>query len=265
MGREVTSFRNLDDLQDVMAKNSIVVRKKDALDLPETTDVRVPVTLSPREQRAYDEMKRDLATLIGDGLTTVPNRLAQMMRLRQITAGHAPTDDGRVVETGTSKIDTIKSIVHDTLAGESRIVVFALFKHEIAALAKSLDKTGTEVLVVDGSTPDATRLKYRRRFGSGEKARIVLVAQIKTISLAVNELVTASHAVFASLSQQRDDLVQARDRLHRIGQAKPCTYWFPLARGTIDEVIFESHETRTSVESAVLDHIRGTHNERKAS
>lgn len=258
MGREVVSYQNLDELQDIMADNSIVVKKEDAdIDLPEMTDVEVPVVLSPKEQKAYDTMKRDLQTSLASGvLATAPNKLTQMMRLRQITAGHLPDSNGVVQTVGTSKIDTIKSLVHDTLEGESRVVIFAVFRHEVQALADGIRRKGTEVLVIDGRTPQDERLRLRQKFGSSDPARLVLIAQVKTISLSVNELVTANHAIFATLSQQRDDLVQARDRLNRIGQERPCTFWYVLARGTVDEVVLHAHQNRTNLESAVLAHIR---------
>ena len=81
------------------------------------------------------------------------------------------------------------------------------------------------------------------------------MAQIKTMSLAVNELVTASHAIFGSLSQQRDDYIQARDRLDRIGQTQPVTFWHVIVPGTVDEVILKSHRDRTDLENAMLRHI----------
>src|SRR5690606_19795637 len=46
MGKEVIGYRNLDEMQSIMAKNSVVVRKADALDLPQTMDVEVPVLLN---------------------------------------------------------------------------------------------------------------------------------------------------------------------------------------------------------------------------
>lgn len=258
MGREIIRYINLDRLQAIMSDNSIVVKKEDALDLPKTKDVVVPITLDQREQRIYDDMKKDLSTrLSGSTTASVPNRLTQMLRLRQITAGHLPDDLGQVQRIGTSKIDAVRSLANDTLEGEKRVVVFALFKHEIEDLAKALQVDGTDVLVIDGRTPDDKRLAIRRRFGSDDPRRIILVAQVQTISLSVNELVTASHAIFATLSQRRDDVVQARDRLNRIGQTKPSTFWFVLARGTVDEVIYKSHEERTNLESSILRHIQG--------
>lgn len=256
MGREVIAYCNLDEMQAIMAENSIVVKKEDALDLPATVDVEVPVVLSAKEQRIYDEMKQDLATELDSGTASSGNRLTQALRLRQITAGHLPDDAGIVQTVGDSKVRTIASIANDTLEGEKRIVVFGVFRHEMQALAEALQAPGTEVLVIDGSTTQAERLALRQRFGSDDPARLILVAQIKTISLSVNELVTASNAIFASLSQQRDDLIQGRDRLNRIGQERPMTFWFPLARGTIDEVIYASHQARTDLEAAVLKHVR---------
>lgn len=258
LGREVVSYRNLDHMQEIMAERSSVARKAEALDLPATTDVIVPVNLSAGETRAYADMKRDLAVNLGGGhLASSQSRLVMMLRLRQITAGHLPDDAGTVVRVGDSKARTIASIVNDTLAGEKRIVVFAVFRQEIADIVEAVSQKGTVVEKIDGTVPSEKRIAIRRRFGSDDPARIVLVAQIKTLSLAVNELVTASHAVFASLPQQRDDLIQARDRLNRIGQTRPVTFWYALAPKSVDEVMFRSHSARTNLERDMLRHIMG--------
>src|SRR3546814_14304698 len=135
-----------------MARNSIVVRKEDALDLPETVDGKVPVHLSPREQAAYDQMKDQLAAVLGGGnLATVPNRLAQMMRLRQITSGYVPDDNGVTRTIGDSKVAAARAIVCDTLAGESRVVVFAHFRQEISDLEAAYRKAGPTGRIGRGS------------------------------------------------------------------------------------------------------------------
>lgn len=258
LGREVIGYRNLDELQDILAERATVVRKEDALDLPKTTDVMIPVELSPRETKVYAEMKKSLAADLGDGgMVTVGSRLTQMMRLRQITSGHVPDDSGEVQEVGRSKVNTIRSLVQGTLAGEKRVVVFCQFTHEIDALREALKESGTEVQVITGSTLKEERLAMRKRFGSDAPGRIVLVAQITTMSLAVNELVTASNAVFGSWTLKRDEYVQARDRLNRLGQTRPVTFWHVLVPGTVDEVIYRSHQNRTNLETAVLRHIMG--------
>ena len=262
MGREVKGFKNLDEMQTIMAQNASVARKRDALpDLPKDKDVEVPILLTPRELQAYNEMKKGLAAQLQAGglqtSATAGSRLTQILRLRQITSGHLPDDNGNLHVLGDSKVDAIDSVVNDTLAGEDRVVVFCYFVHEIHALKQRLERKGTEIMTIDGDTPGDDRIAMRKKFGDRKTypGRIVMIAQIRTMSLAVNELVTASHAVFGSLPQTRDDIIQARDRLNRIGQVLPTTFWFVLAPGTIDTVIFKSYKEKTSLEAAVLAHI----------
>lgn len=258
-GQQVVGYQNLAEMQDIMARNSIVVRKEDALDLPETMDVSVPVHLSPREAAAYESMKGQLAAVLANGSqATVPNRLAQMMRLRQITSGYVPDDNGVTQVIGDSKVAAARGIVCDTLAGEHRVVVFAHFRQEIADLAEAIRKgepKTTRIVQITGDTPPHERQSIRETFGGPSAGRIILIAQMRTMSLAVNELVSASHAVYTSLSERRDDWVQSRDRLHRIGQKRSVTFWNVLVPGSVDEVIYHAHLTRESVEDAVLRYI----------
>jgi len=258
MGRQIVAFTNLEELQEIMAKRAIVVRKQDALDLPPVTYTVVPVDLSAKEKAAYKAMKKDLVVQLGNDVAMVQNRLTVMMRLRQITSGYLPDSAGNVHQIGTSKLDTIKSLVNDTLEGENRVVVFCQFTHEIDELSKRLAHPGTEVLTIQGSTKDSERIAIRKRFGSQDPTRLILVAQVKTLSVAVNELITASHVVFGSMSLQRDDYIQAVDRLNRLGQTKPVTVWHVNAPRTVDDVIMTSHKERTDLEAAVLAHIYNT-------
>lgn len=261
MGREYIGFHDIDVMEEIMAQNAVVARKEEALDLPPTTTVVVPVELSVEEKIAYQQMADNLAISMPTLSTTATNFLTQMMRLRQITSGFVPDDDGTVRQVGDSEAQVIRSLVHDTLVGEKRIVIFAYFTDEIALLERVLRKVGTEVMTITGGTPVEERALMRKRFGSDDPQRMVMVAQVKTMSLAINELVTSSHAIFGSLSQQRDDLIQARDRLDRIGQTKPVTFWMCVAPGTVDEVILKSHEERTNLEDAILHHVQKIHEE----
>jgi SNF2 family DNA or RNA helicase len=258
LGKEVTGFKNLDALQDTMAERAIVVRKEDALDLPPTTESIMRINLSPAEKKAYADMRKALALSLADGtLMTAPNPLVQMLRLRQITSGYV-TDDvtGQHVQIGDAKARAIASLVNDTLAGEARVVIFAHFRADVAAIAKRVEDS----VIITGDTSAHERQAIRKRFAAvddPDHERMVLVCQMRTMSLAVNELVTASHAVFASLSERRDDLIQARDRLNRIGQTRPVTYWMAIAPGTVDQVMLDAHQNRTNLESAMLRHIKG--------
>lgn len=260
-GKGIGGFINQKDLKKRVAKRSNVVRKEDALDLPPVVDVDVHITLSPRERKAYNEMRDDLAAEMADGsLLEAPNALAKIMKLRQITAGFVRDTEAEETHViGTTKQKAVCEIVNTTLANENRIVVFAYFKTECANLAAALKAKGRTVEVITGETSADERLDIRQRFGdvSGNPQQMVLVAQARTMSISVNELVTAQHAVFASLSERRADWVQARGRLDRNGQTgQKVTFWNVYAPDTTDQIMLEKHKERGDLEKALLDHIR---------
>ena len=263
-GKGIAGYVNLEELNSRVAERSMVTTKAEALDLPPVVDVDVHVQLSPKEIKAYNQMRDDLAAELDNGtLLEAPNALAKMMKLRQITAGFAKdTETGDVHIIGDAKRKAVKEVCETTLAGENRIVVFAYFRSEVTMLAEMLSKApGVTVEYVNGSTPSNERLAIRQRFAdvSGNPGRRILVAQARTMSLSVNELVVAQHAVFASLSERRDDLVQARGRLDRNGQGgSKVTFWNVQVPGTIDEVMFRTHMERGSMEKSLLDHIKNS-------
>lgn len=265
-GKDFTEFNNEIDLRDRVAERSHVVLKADALDLPPYSDVDVHVTLTSPEERAYKQMALELLAELDSGeLLEAPNALAKMMKLRQIAAGFIKdTETGEIHDIGSTLRKGIREVVTTQLVAEDRVVVFLYFKHEIAMFAEELRKAEkragrkTTVEVIDGDVKAKQRLAIRGRFGdvSGNPERTILVAQARTMSLSVNELVTASHAVYGSLSERRDDWVQSRDRLYRKGQEKPVTFWNVFAPDHIGEIMRDRHLDRGSMEKALLDHIK---------
>lgn len=259
-GKGISAYQNLDDLNNRIAERSHVVLKEDALDLPPVTDIDIHIHLNPAERKAYDEMASQLAAELASGeLIEAPNALAKMMKLRQIAAGFVrDTTTGEVHVVGHSMQDAVAEVVNIQLAGEKRVVVFAYFKSECAAIADRLKQKGRIVEVVTGQTKASERLAIRRRFAdvSGNPEPIVLVAQARTMSISVNELITARHAVYASMSERRNDWTQSRDRLNRKGQTSPVTFWNVFCPNTVGEVMLESHKEKGNLERRLLNHIQ---------
>lgn len=260
-GKGIGGFQNLDDLNSRVAERAMVVRKEDALELPPVTDVDVHVQLSPREAKAYQEMAEDLVAEMDDGsMVEAVNALAKMMKLRQVAAGFVKdSDTGEVHVIGDSLRKAVKEVAEVTLAGEQRLVVFAYFRSECAMLAESLKQKGVTVELITGSTPVNERIAIRQRFAdvSGNPQRTILVAQQRTMSLSVNELVVAQNAIYASMSERRDDWVQSRGRLDRNGQVgNHVTFWNCYTPGLIGNIMLDRHKDRGDLEAALLDHIK---------
>lgn len=261
-GKGIGGFQNEIELKDRVAERSMVVLKTDALpDLPPVQDIDVHVTLTPREMKAYEEMAEDLAAEMENGdFVEAVNVLAKLMKLRQIAAGFVKdTETDEVHIIGNSLRKAVKEVVDVQLAAEKRVVVFAYFRSECALLAEALKAKGQTVELITGQTKSSERLAIRRRFGdvSGNPERTILVAQQRTMSLSVNELVTAQNAVYASMSERRDDWVQSRGRLDRNGQkGQHVTFWNCFTPSLIGEIMLDRHKDRGNLEKALLDHVR---------
>lgn len=256
------NYTNLEDLNARIAERSMVVRKRDVLDLPPVQDIEVPITLTNAEQGAYKSMREELLAELESGeLLEAPNALAKIMKLRQITSGYLKnTETGERHVLGKTKMNRALDLVNTTLLGEKRIVIFAHFKPECAAVAEALKAKGRTVEVITGDTKTKDRLDIRQRFRDlkNNPEQIVLVAQARTMSISVNELVTAQHAIYMSYSERRADWVQSRDRLDRNGQkGNSVTFWNVIVPGTVDEIMLRNHKRRGDLEKELLDHIRG--------
>lgn len=258
-GKQVLGFRNLDWLENRMAERSHALSKEECLDLPPVTHVDVPVRLSDKEQRAYDKVRKEMVVALENGeLMSTPSMLINRLRLRQLTCGFAKEDDtGDIQWLGTSRIDSAVDLITDLLDGSNRVVVFGWARAEIEALKERL---GPVAHLITGQASDVERLRLRQVFGDvkSHPEKMVLIAQWRTISLGINELVTASHGVMMSLTEQREDVLQAIGRLDRPGQLSPVTFHWLLVRGTVDEVVRRSHLERTDLERSILDYLRET-------
>lgn len=264
MGKEIMGYHHLDDLQRRMGACSMVVRKEDALDLPPTMEIVHKFAMEPAEERAYRKMLDDLLVLLDSGaVMSAPSRLTQMLRLRQIVSGYVRADGATAYKyIGEGRLHATLELLQDLCATEHRLVVFAWGRPEVDRLVERINSAknlnGFVAHAITGDTSDAERMRLRKKFAeTDDPNRLILVCQWRTVSLGINEFVSASHAIFLSLSQQRDDLIQGKARLDRQGQTKPVTFHYVECPGTIDSVIRKSHTDRTDLESAILSHIRG--------
>lgn len=257
LGKQIMGWKNLDWLEARMAQRSHAMPKSECLDLPPVTHVDVPVRLSDREQKAYDKIKKEMVLALADGeMMSAPSMLVLRLRLRQLTCGFAKEDDtGEIQWLGHSRVDSAVDLIQTLLESQDRVVVFGWALAEIKLLKERL---GDVAHLITGATSDAERISLRQQFGDTKKhpQKMVLVAQWRTISLGINELVTASHGVVMSLTQQREDILQAIGRLDRPGQTEPVTFHWLQVRGSVDTVIQQSHLEKTDLEQGLLKYLR---------
>ena len=253
-GHEVVGFRHMDEL--VRKEHAIALRvtKAECLDLPAQTFVRRYVELEPAARRLYDQIARaSCAELESGGRVTAPIVLTRLLRLMQLTGGFVQPDGGdRAQQAGSAKLDALADILEDYVqeAGQ-KLVVFARFRPESAAICRLLEGRGIRYGRIDGEVPMDQRGAVVEEFQSDPAVK-VFVAQIQTAGLGIT-LHAASAAVFYSLDFNYANYAQALARIHRIGQDRPVTYIHLLAGQTVDERVLDALERKEDLARTIVD------------
>ncbi len=229
------------------------VRKEEALDLPEKVDQIREVTLSVREQKAYDEMEQHLVTEVEGEEIAAQVALTKLMKLRQATSGFFYNKDGDSVEIGNStKLKELEEILEEL--GPQPVIIWVQFHQEVEAIEKLLtEKYGTDqVATLYAGTRDKEDSINRFK---NNRVRY-LIAHPKSAGHGLT-FVNCSVMVFYSLDYSYETHAQARDRIHRIGQKTSCLYIYITARGTIDEVLLKVLQRKQNLQEAVHALVRG--------
>jgi SNF2 family DNA or RNA helicase len=261
-GRQIVGWRDIEDMEERMARKSSVVYTRDCHDLPELRVQKHVFELSPAERRAYDEMRRDLLTVVEDDTITATNKLVSVLRLRQVTSGFLPNEDGVERQVGTTRQELALGLIENLLASEKRIVVFAWSKHEVDSVYVALATArpwDTAVYRIAGDVSSAAREAALKCFADPTfNDRAVMVAQCDSLNSGTNALVGASHVLYLSLTNNAGVWQQSLARLHRPGQTADKVVAHVLqAANSIDQHMLDSLEGRVDMQQALMEHVKG--------
>lgn len=222
-------YTRVREIQEVMGKVSFRITKEECLGLPEKMPDELWRVKLPREAaKPYRQMARDSA--IPDLDTLAGNPLTRSLRLRQMASGFLDTDSGDRVEYGTEKLGVLEEYLKER---EGKTVVFCDFRHSIDAVSGMLVKNGIGHVVLDGRQRDKGVWKeFQDRPGIK-----VIVCQYQSGSAGI-DLYAADTCVFFEPTLSSNLNEQAKDRIHRVGQKRACSYIYLIAQGTIEQAIY---------------------------
>lgn len=251
---QIVGYRNMETL--VQKEHSIAYRvtKKECLDLPSETFVNRYVKFSSAERKVYDQLRRaSFAELDGGDSITAATVLTRLLRLAQLTGGFLRADEADAPQqVGRAKLDALADIIEDYVVDNGgKLVIFARFRCEIAAIENLLRLKGIRYGSIYGDVPQAERGGIVEDFQTNPET-MVFVAQIQTAGLGIT-LHAASVAVFYSLDFNMSNYAQALARIHRIGQQRPVTYIHLLMENSVDEKIMEALSSKQDIAAYIVD------------
>lgn len=174
-------------------------------------------TLHCKPPKEYKVFQKNDFVILKDGTELVgDSSLAKLLRERQLCGMYCK-----------DKLDSFKDFVESC---RDRIIVFYNFKEELKQLQEVCEKAKRPVSVINGSKKDLTAYE-------AQNDAITLV-QYQAGAMGLN-LQKANYEAFFTPPLSSELYEQAKKRIHRIGQTKPCFYYCFTCKGSVEEKIYK--------------------------
>ncbi|KAM9248881.1 SWI/SNF-related matrix-associated actin-dependent regulator of chromatin subfamily A-like protein 1 isoform 4-T7 [Dugong dugon] len=148
--------------------------------------------------------------------------------------------------TAETKIPSVIEYILDLLeSGKEKFLVFAHHKVVLDAITNELERKHVQHIRIDGSTPSADRDNLCEQFQLSER-HAVAVLSITAANMGLT-FSSADLVVFAELFWNPGVLIQAEDRVHRIGQTNSVGIHYLVARGTADDYLWPMIQEKLKV------------------
>lgn len=148
--------------------------------------------------------------------------------------------------TAEAKLQAIMEYITDMLeCGREKFLVFAHHKLVLDHITGELHKKGVDFIRIDGATPSAERQQRCEKFQYSSKS-CVAVLSITAANMGLT-LHSADLVIFAELFWNPGVLIQAEDRVHRIGQTSSVNIHYLVAKGTADDHLWPMIQAKMNV------------------
>jgi len=230
---------NLPLLQQRLYRTVLVRRRKDQVLKYLPPKVRQILYLDPETEAVTPLGKESAwATLLGISPSDSPEAVYD--RLIAVSGGFEEISQIRR-ELGVAKLPTVIRYLRTVLDQKDKVVVFGHHHDVIQGLQ---DAFADEAVSLTGETPAAARGELVRRFQEDPKVRL-FVGSIQAAGLGLT-LTAADLAVFAELDWVPANMLQAEDRLHRIGQERPVHIQLLVVNESLDARIVRCWPRRSA-------------------
>ena len=208
----ITGYKHTEHLKKKLASyGCIFMKTSEVLELPEQTEQKI-FFKSTKEYRYFIKnsyLMFDDVELVGD------NSLTKMLYARQLCGQYHK-----------EKLQGLRDLVEST---QDRLIVFYNFTAELDVMQRVLNDLNRPYSVVNGQKKDLTA--YENANDS------ITFIQYQAGAMGGNYQ-KANKIIYYTLPLGKgscDLWEQSKKRIHRIGQAKPCFYYYLLVKGTVEE------------------------------
>lgn len=222
---------------------------------PEIVVNNVEVALPTKARKVYDDLEKEMITLLGDGEDAVvaASKGVLVGKLRQVANGGLYYErEGKRLdeELHMEKAEAVRDLVEE-LQGEPLLVAYD-FKHDLARLQKVL---GKDVPIMGNGNNSRKDMDLERAWNRGELP--VMLANPQSVGHGVNLQEKCRHVCWHSLTYDYEVYSQFNDRVARQGNPYDrVTVHHIVARHTVDKDVLVVLAAKEGTERRLFEALR---------
>jgi len=227
-----------------------IIKKEECLDLPPFVMTEIQVGMSPKQTKAYLEMKRDFITYLKDEACVATMALTKATRLMQIVSGFAKLDSGDEIRfKGNPRVKAFEELLQNI---SSKIIVWASFKSNYKDIVDVCEKLGLEYGLITGDQTKEEKDEVVKQFRFGSLR--VVCANPQAGGTGIN-LTESDTAIWYSRSFRLEARLQGIARNFRGGSEMhdKITCIDLVTPGTIDTAVIEALNNKENLAANILD------------
>ena len=249
-GQVVFSYKPLPFAEDAIYKKisdiTISMKSTDHLKMPELISSSYKVKLSEKEQKRYNELKKDLVLQLPDGDITAANAASLSGKLCQMANGAVYSDNRGIISIHEQKLDALEDIIES--ANGKPLLVAYWFRHDLERITKRLEKINVAFAKLDSK--ESIKL-----WNKGD----LPVALIHPASAGhgLNLQDGGSTIIWFGLTWSLELYQQTIARLWRQGQTdKTVIVQHIITDQTIDEQILKALKDKNNTQDALISAVK---------
>lgn len=210
--KKILGYKNEERLKRKMRQHGCQFLKTDEVfDLPKQIEqtIRVDSTKEYKSFRKNDYLEAFDQEFIGDTILT------KMLYERQLCGLY-----------NQNKIKAFKDLIEST---EDRLIIFYNFTEELNRMWKITDEINKPVSIING---EIKQLDHYEKYNNS-----VTFIQYQAGAMGLN-LQKANKIIYFTPPLSSELFEQSKKRIHRIGQDKPCFYYYLVCRNSVEERIY---------------------------
>lgn len=163
-------FKNLDDLQQRIARFTSVVLRDDCGDMPDLVPRLLKVTPTEEQLRVYRDLLRSFLVDLREGRISVGERAPRFQKLQQVFSGFL-IDDAKVVHTIPGRNPRLDMLAEEVELAPGKVVIWCNFQRDIDNILRRLRKAGHHVVEYHGRVSDARKHAALTEFQTNPKVK----------------------------------------------------------------------------------------------